>query len=234
MAKMGFGYGSEWQLLRMLGRHQNYLNELIINKFNGDLTKRDSKTIEWLDFKFSASKDLELRGSDIFKTYNISKEIPKILSDTSWDCIGKYGDKLLLCEAKSHFGELPAKSQAKESSLIEYDRFLNDCLDFYQIDKAKYKEVWIKKSYQLGNRLVMNYYLNQVLHINSIIVYILFLNDWEYSYYSGHMKNNKTVKEQSKWKEKIDIKLKELGFQNELSENIKDSIIFVYPNCFGK
>jgi len=29
MGKMGFGYGSEWQLLRMMGRHRTYYDTLV-------------------------------------------------------------------------------------------------------------------------------------------------------------------------------------------------------------
>lgn len=35
MGKIGFGYGSEWQLLRMLGRHRVYFDDLVLREFDG-------------------------------------------------------------------------------------------------------------------------------------------------------------------------------------------------------
>jgi len=46
MAKIGYGYGSEWHLLRYLGYHRNYLNQEIDNQLG-------LQVIKWLDFNFS-------------------------------------------------------------------------------------------------------------------------------------------------------------------------------------
>ena len=46
MGKIGYGYGSEWHLLRYLGYHRTYLNKHILRLTGGE-------RIEWLDFRFS-------------------------------------------------------------------------------------------------------------------------------------------------------------------------------------
>ena len=51
MGKIGYGYGSEWQLMRFLGHHRNRLDEEIKKQIGekGDL--------HWLDFNFSDSDE---------------------------------------------------------------------------------------------------------------------------------------------------------------------------------
>lgn len=46
MGRIGFGYGSEWHLLRHLGYHREYLSLKTLNVTGG-------RSIEWLDFDFS-------------------------------------------------------------------------------------------------------------------------------------------------------------------------------------
>ena len=43
MADIGYGYGSEWHLLRFLGYHRNALDSPILRATGG-------QEIEWLDF----------------------------------------------------------------------------------------------------------------------------------------------------------------------------------------
>lgn len=50
MAEMAIGYGSEYQLLRYLGHHRNFLNGEI-NKVIG------SGGIEWLDYPVDFNRD---------------------------------------------------------------------------------------------------------------------------------------------------------------------------------
>ena len=46
MGTIGYGYGSEWHLLRYLGYHRHYLSQEILNMIGGEI-------LQWLDFKFS-------------------------------------------------------------------------------------------------------------------------------------------------------------------------------------
>lgn len=47
MAEMALGYGSEYQLLRFLGHHRNFLNNEISEVLNTE------EQIYWLDFPFN-------------------------------------------------------------------------------------------------------------------------------------------------------------------------------------
>ena len=51
MAKLGLGYGSEFHLLRMLGRHSNSFNLEILSALG-----YNNKKIEWLDFLYSSTE----------------------------------------------------------------------------------------------------------------------------------------------------------------------------------
>lgn len=48
MGKIGYGYGSEWHLLRYLGYHRAYFSEEIVHIVGG-------QAVEWLDFPFSSA-----------------------------------------------------------------------------------------------------------------------------------------------------------------------------------
>ena len=51
MAEIALGYGSEYQLLRYLGHHRNFLDSKI-----KEATKNDSP-IEWMDYPVDNSRD---------------------------------------------------------------------------------------------------------------------------------------------------------------------------------
>lgn len=60
---MRLGYGSEFQLLRYLGHHRNYLNDAIRKEIG-------EGAIEWLDYPIDLnrdSRDGEICGIDCFK-----------------------------------------------------------------------------------------------------------------------------------------------------------------------
>lgn len=46
MGRIGYGYGSEWHLLRHLGYHCAYLSQRVAEVIGG-------QGVEWLDFGFS-------------------------------------------------------------------------------------------------------------------------------------------------------------------------------------
>jgi hypothetical protein len=45
----GYGYGSEWQLLRFLGYHRDHLNDAIRSKVP------NSEVLDWLDGRFETT-----------------------------------------------------------------------------------------------------------------------------------------------------------------------------------
>ena len=50
MAEIGLGYGSEFQLMRFLGHHRNYLNRIIQDSL------KNEGVIEWLDFPVNENR----------------------------------------------------------------------------------------------------------------------------------------------------------------------------------
>ena len=46
MGRIGHGYGSEWHLLRYLGRHRAAVDRFVLDATGGE-------AIEWLDFGFN-------------------------------------------------------------------------------------------------------------------------------------------------------------------------------------
>ena len=91
MAEMALGYGSEFQLLRYLGHHRNYLNDEI-RKVIGD------GPIEWLDYPVKINRDShdgELCGIECFKNLSNYSQIkekwneywPNSGSAHNWDGI---------------------------------------------------------------------------------------------------------------------------------------------------
>ncbi len=71
MGKIGYGYGSEWHLLRQLGYHRAYFSEKVNNLIG-------CQRVDWLDFKFSPKcrplqDDKELMGLEFIQDTQVQK-----------------------------------------------------------------------------------------------------------------------------------------------------------------
>ena len=60
MGHLGYGYGSEFQLLRFMGRHRNFLDDEIKKQINivGD--------IKWLDFEFTDLRNSLIGDNNLY------------------------------------------------------------------------------------------------------------------------------------------------------------------------
>src|ERR1041385_2985443 len=105
MSQIGFGYGSEWHLLRFLGRHRNELNSRTMQQTGGE-------AIEWWDFHFDRKeryRDAEWKGLDFIDEPAVKKEWanfwPVAHQVQNWDAIGRLrkngSSEWLLVEAKA-------------------------------------------------------------------------------------------------------------------------------------
>lgn len=168
MAKIGYGYGSEFQLLRFMGRHRLLLEEIIKKSINVD------GTIKWLDFEFKDLDndfvgDKELAGVDFlnqlsFVTDETIKEINReidnyevrpMVSRQSWDALFTIDDTLYIVEAKAHYDEMLTK---------DYERASNEkILAFMKamLPEINVTEEWLKDYYQLANRLAFSALLSK-------------------------------------------------------------------------
>jgi hypothetical protein len=119
MPEIGFGYGSEWHLLRWLGRHRDRLNEKII-------AETGAESVRWVDFHFDSKKaqlDAEREGLDFLPADRPVRRAwarywPQRGTQQNWDAVGlatvQGTDEWLLIEAKAHASELSSDCGADE------------------------------------------------------------------------------------------------------------------------
>ena len=69
MAQIGYGYGSEFHLLRFMGRHRKKLEEIISKEIN------ESGIFDWKDFEYS-SPNVNITGDSELKGLSFLKDNP--------------------------------------------------------------------------------------------------------------------------------------------------------------
>jgi len=234
MRRIGYGYGSEWQLMRMLGRHRKYFDDLIKEQYLLSKSTFNPCIVKWFDFKFRGMIDSELLGKDLFNLCNLECEYD-ILNKANWDCIGQLENIYLLGEAKGHIKELfkTDKSNAKIVSKKKYLELVEEIMVIYKID-LRYKDAWISDGFQLGNRIATQYYLEKN-NVECLLLYILFIDDWKIDFGEKSNKNScedcKSVKSEDDWKEAFDMQIQKLGFNNKSYEDIMLKFMFIFPKC---
>lgn len=182
MTQIGYGYGSEYQLLRFLGHHRQQL-ENIISKEIGQ-----GKFV-WEDFDYANPKqvvsgDKELMGLSFLEKL-FPKQYPSIRkafeeyginrsnSWQSWDAIFTHNGILYLVEAKAYIDELSSgKEEHGGSSKEKILKFFKE-----QLQDLPVNRVWLREYYQLANRLATASFLNK--HgIKTKVLYIYFINGY--------------------------------------------------------
>lgn len=110
MGKIGYGYGSEWHLLRYLGRHRDLLTRRVLDEIGGH-------SIEWRDGLFHQKPpfDAEWKAADFLPATHPARIQwlqfwPQSGNTPNWDAIGVLtanGEReWLLVEAKGNLQEL--------------------------------------------------------------------------------------------------------------------------------
>ena len=111
MAEIGHGYGSEWHLLRYLGRHRERLATEVQRVTSCD-------TVQWLDFPFdpkSKWKDAEWQGLDFLPLESRARGKwaefwPQTGRPPNWDAVGEVSinghREWLLVEDNAHIVEI--------------------------------------------------------------------------------------------------------------------------------
>lgn len=204
MGKMALGYGSEFHLLRWLGRHRNEFDKRVMTLFDFD-------NVHWLDFNFMKDgmgiiPDEELKGVHFLKNepnYNKmeirwKEEWPQTGNQMNWDLVGysiKNNKKTwILVEAKAHVGELEQDCGASKESLDKITKAListakNNGIDIHE------NNLWTKKHYQLANRI----YILDLLKRHEIDAKLLNI------YFIGDMihKSRKSPQTKEEWEPEI-------------------------------
>jgi hypothetical protein len=196
MGEMRVGYGSEFQLLRMLGRHREHFNEMLLRQFAADRV-HNAERIEWPDVHFNPgvkTRDGEWQGMD-FLPGNCVAAWQAFWPDRkagqanrkgapSWDAVGRLHfdsrAEWLLIEAKAHEAELTTKCKATSpASLDTITRRLSETFVYCggKPDQwAGVKNLWLGHGYQLANRLACLRFLrdnNQPARL----VFVYFIGD---------------------------------------------------------
>lgn len=182
MAQIGYGYGSEYQLLRFLGHHRRQLDNIISEAIGPG-------EIVWEDFGFANPKqvisgDKELMGLAFLEKL-FPKQYPSIRkayeeyrinrrnSWQSWDAIFTHNGMLYLVEAKAHVDELSSgKDEHGDSSKEEILRYFKE-----QLPDLPVSRVWLQEYYQLANRLATASLLNNY-GVKTKVLYIYFVNGY--------------------------------------------------------
>lgn len=180
MGDMGYGYGSEWHLLRYLGRHRAELDRRILDVVGGE-------SIEWRDFEFDPSTsfgDRELRGlaflpADDAARIGWAKVWPRSGNAQNWDAVARIHNgsakEWLLIEAKANTEELASACQAEQGkpgrALI--DETLRNVKRRLGVDASR---DWMSGYYQHANRIaVLDFLIG--LGVPAKLLFIYFTGD---------------------------------------------------------
>lgn len=216
MASIGHGYGSEFHLLRWMGRHRNEFTKQVAGKLN-------SQTINWFDFNFcnnNSIPDKELNGFSFLKIgenrHQRAYELIKTVRDErspffwpgggmsfSWDAVGQTEDgRYVLCEAKAHKDELNSSIGPKAKGKDAIRKALEETKRRAKIESAF---DWSQSYYQFANRLYVQVVLAQ-FGIDAVLLNIYFLGD---SFPPDYHRHCPTMQEE--WEEAINKEYETLG-----------------------
>jgi len=155
MADIGHGYGSEWHLLRYLGRHRHSLDSAL-------LQATGASAISWLDFHFTQNEpwwDGERLGLDFISDNDLLERWrafwPNSGTPINWDAVGRLQFEArfewLLLEAKAHLAELKSDTHASlRGGLSQIEAALDETKRALGVPPAA---DWLHGYYQYCNRL---------------------------------------------------------------------------------
>jgi hypothetical protein len=179
MGRIGHGYGSEWHLLRYLGRHRNLLDKAV----------RDATgcgCLDWLDFGFDLNnpwhdaewKGLEFLMEDTSLQHSWRDYWPHGRGIHNWDAIARAGSgggtEWILVEAKANLEELKSVCHAGN---MESLRKINAALDATKTALGVLaKADWTSPFYQYCNRVAALHFLKS--HgVDARLLFIYFCGD---------------------------------------------------------
>jgi hypothetical protein len=235
MGKIGYGYGSEWHLLRYLGYHRAYLSQQVIDCVGG-------KAVEWLDFEFSPERaplrdDREFVGLAFISDATVQAKWKSFWPQTgnaqNWDAIGKiyFGDRpeWLLVEAKAHTGEIQsacgAKSQVSKQRI--YSALAQTSKAFGNSQQPI--ENWLAPYYQYANRLAALYFLTKECS-PPVDAHLLFLY-----FYGENREGCDCPQSEQEWTPTVQRVMDWLGIdqQRELAQRVHHLFLPVNPVGVG-
>jgi hypothetical protein len=185
MARLNPSYGSELHLLRMLGRHRDYLNRKVCEGTRAE-------HVEWLDFPSGEKRtdkqgnvlwDREWHQLQFLPPADLAKKAwqaawPAHRTGHSWDAIGRIrlgmAHEWLLVEAKANTEEMSSGCQAADrAGRSQIERALNATKA--ELGGAADRD-WTQPYYQFCNRLVALHVLSNA-GTPARLLYIYFYGD---------------------------------------------------------
>ncbi|KXB07063.1 hypothetical protein AKJ51_02140 [candidate division MSBL1 archaeon SCGC-AAA382A20] len=189
MAQLGYGYGSEFHLMRLMGRYRKRFTSLVCKA-------TEASDMQWLDFKVGQQyqlspnnlilPDKEWKGIDFLEKSStdndsILKEWQKFWPQTgniqNWDAIARsrfgFPEFWLLAEAKAHTGEINSQCGAQSSrSKDKIKKAMQKTQSWLDV-QGKTPDDWMKNYYQFANRLATLYFLiEQGIHARLLFIYM--------------------------------------------------------------
>lgn len=172
---LALGYGSKYQLLRMLGWHRRDFNDKVKKALNLD------NDIHWLDFEYDGPCDKELLNLEFISELNNEWKNYWACGSggINWDAVGVTDDgTYILVEAKAHLSEMKNSATGGKRSLENNTARIADFIKKHSVNSTA--DIWIKNFYQLANRLVITDFL-QSKGYKAKLLYVLFENGFEYN-----------------------------------------------------
>jgi len=218
MSTIFHGTGSEWHMLRMLGRHR------------ADFTRRVQAVIgdaplEWLDFDYTGTLaknycDAEIKGLNFLRDNHAARTAwaswwPQSGNVQNWDAVGRRTvdgkEEWLLVEAKGNLQELKQSCGAKPASegggrdvIIENLQETQKSLDLPG-DRD-----WTTPYYQFANRLALLYFLVEIHHVPARLLFVYFTGDDP-----ENESQRNCPKSEEGWRPELDAMKQELGLTGE-------------------
>jgi len=235
MGKIGYGYGSEWHLLRHLGYHRKYLSQKVLSVTGGS-------SVDWLDFQFSKENrplmdDREFLGLEFIQDIRVQEKWKEFWPQTgtshNWDAIGQIcfdnQQEWLLVEAKGHIGELTSKcgARSKISKQKISSAFRKTSHAFG--NQTRPVDEWFEPYYQYANRLAVLYFLMQECS-PAAYARLLFIY-----FYGENMEGCKCPQMKQEWLPEIQAMNAWLGIEknNELARRVHYLFLPVNPDGEG-
>jgi hypothetical protein len=230
MSKIQLGYGSEWQMLRMLGRHRQWFVKQTLSVTNGS-------ALEWEDFDFTGGigasanhGDAETKGLNFLPPGHAAREAwqtwwPQSGNVHNWDAVGKLErggtSEWLLVEAKGNLEELRqstmAKPKAQGGGLEQIEARLAETQKAVGLTAA---HVWTAPYYQYANRLALLHFLAQ----QGVAARLLFV------YFTGDATPGRTCPSSAaEWRPALNTMKNHLGLtgQSSLEQRVHEMFVFV-------
>ena len=235
MGQIGYGYGSQWHLLRYLGYHRQFLSNQVLKATGGD-------TMQWLDFHFSSLNqslydDMEQYGLDFIEEKIAQSEWRQFWPQTgqahNWDAIGKISVngsiEWVLTEAKSNIGEINSFCKAKGHGREIIKLALQQTQRAFQAEHTPLEQ-WLERYYQYCNRLAMLHFLTNVCSpsIPARLVFIYFTGD--------NTPNAVCPQKEEEWYNVLAALYDHIGINlsSMLMSRVHTLYIPVHPNALGQ